>query len=290
VDNTHAAAFKGVHAVVDTGTERLPCRRVGEGPALLFVHGFPLSGHTWRKIVGPLSKHFTCYLPDLPGMGESEWTDETDFSFPGQGRTLERLADALGLTSYAVIAQDTGGSFARFLALEDPRVDRLVLLNTEMPGHRPPWIPLYQFLVGVPGTLSVFKLLLQTRAFNHSPMGFGGCFCDRRLIDGEFQRTFIQPLVSSARRREGMQRYLQGAKWPPVDALEQDHARIRIPVQLVWGADDPTFPVAIVREMVKQFPDAKLVEVPGAALLVHEEKPEAVIEAVLPFLTAAARS
>ena len=274
----------GPSTLVDTGTERLPCRRVGEGPALLFVHGFPLSGYTWRRIVGPLSRHFTCYLPDLPGMGGSEWTDATDFSFPGQGRTLKRLADALHLASYAVIAQDTGGSFARFLALEDPRVERMVLLNTEMPGHRPPWIPLYQFLVGVPGTLSAFQVLLRTRAFNHSPMGFGGCFCDRRLIDGEFQRAFIRPLVESSRRRDGMRLYLQGAKWPPVDALAQDHARIRIPVQLVWGADDPTFPVTIVRGMVKQFPDARLVEVPGAALLVHEEKPEAVLDAALPFL------
>src|SRR5690242_6963543 len=101
----------GTRTMIDTGTERLPCRRVGEGPALLFVHGFPLSGHTWRHLVGPFSKHFTCYVPDLPGMGESDWTDATDFSFPGQGRTLKRLADALHLGAYSVIAQDTGGSF-----------------------------------------------------------------------------------------------------------------------------------------------------------------------------------
>lgn len=286
MNDTREHQAGGTSTVVDTGTERLPCRRVGEGPALLFVHGFPLSGHTWRKVVGPLSKRFTCHVPDLPGLGESEWTDATDFSFPGQGRTLKRLADALGLQRYSVMAQDTGGSYARFLALEDRRVERLVLLNTEMPGHRPPWIPLYQFLVGVPGTLAVFQRLLALRAFNHSPMGFGGCFCDRRLIDGEFQRAFIQPLVDSARRREGMQRYLQGAKWPPIDALAQDHARIRIPVQLIWGAEDPTFPVRIARQMVGQFPDARIVEVPGAALLVHEEKPERVVEAALPFLGA----
>jgi haloalkane dehalogenase len=69
-----------------------------------------------------------------------------------------------------------------------------------------------------------------------------------------------------------------------VDALEQAHSRITMPVQLIWGADDPTFPVEYARRMVKQLPDARLVEIPGARLLVHEEKPADVARAALDFL------
>jgi pimeloyl-ACP methyl ester carboxylesterase len=36
--------------------------------------------------------------------------------------------------------------------------------------------------------------------------------------------------------------------------------------------------------MVKQLPDAHLVEIPGARLLVHEEKPVEVARAVVDFL------
>src|SRR5213594_3876263 len=82
---------------LDTGTARLACRRYGSGSPLLLVHGFPLSGFTWRKVLPELSKRHTCYVPDLPGMGESEWTDKTDFSFPGQAQTLKTLVDRLGL-------------------------------------------------------------------------------------------------------------------------------------------------------------------------------------------------
>lgn len=39
-------------------------------------------------------------------MGDSEWTGETDFSFPGQGRTLKALADRLGLERYGGTATD----------------------------------------------------------------------------------------------------------------------------------------------------------------------------------------
>ena len=58
------------------------------------------------------------------------------------------------------------------------------------------------------------------------------------------------------------------------------------PVRLVWGADDPTFPNALAREMLPQFPSADIVEISGARLLVHEEKPDEVSKAVLDFLAA----
>jgi haloalkane dehalogenase len=270
---------------VDTGTARLVCRRFGSGSPLLLVHGFPLSGFTWRKVLPELSRHHTCYVPDLPGMGESEWTDRTDFSFPGQGRTLKTLVDRLGLERYAVLAQDTGGTFARYLALSDAaRAEKLVLVNTEVPHHRPPWIPLYQWLMHVPGALAGFGLLLRSRAFLRSGMGFGGCFGDLGLLDGDFHAHVVQPLLDSAHRMDGMARYLRGLAWGPVDALEQAHARLTMPVELIWGADDPTFPIEHARRMVAQFPDARLVEIPGGRLLVHEEKPAPVARAVLEFL------
>lgn len=270
---------------LDTGTARIAYRRFGSGPALVLVHGFPLAGFTWRKVLPALAAHRTCYVPDVPGMGESTWTDATDFSFPGQGRTLKAFVDRLGLARFSVIAQDTGGTFARFLALEDvTRVDKLILLNTEMPGHRPPWIPLYQFLMGLPGTLTVFGALLRSRAYLRSAMGFGGCFDDLRLIDGEFHDHFVTPLIDSELRQDGMRRYLRGATWPPVDALARDHARLTMPVRLIWGLDDPTFPIGLARAMVAQFPDARLAAVTGARLLVHEEKPAEVARLALEFL------
>jgi len=284
--NDDAARFLAAPLeTVDTGTARVAYRRFGTGPALLLVHGFPLAGFTWRKIIPALATRYTCYAPDVPGMGESTWTEATDFSFPGQGRTLKAFVDALGLARYSLMAQDTGGTFARFCALEDPaRVDKLILLNTEMPGHRPPWIPLYQFLMGVPGTLTVFGRLLRSRAYLRSPMGFGGCFGDRDLINGEFHTQFVQPLIRSDLRKVGMQRYLRGATWPPVDALAREHARLTMPVQLIWGVDDPTFPIGLARAMVAQFPDARLAAVTGGRLLVHEERPAEVTRLALAFL------
>lgn len=278
----HSAALQWV----DTGTARLPVRRVGSGPALLLVHGFPLSGFTWRKILPGLAERHTCYVPDLPGLGQSEWGPCTDFSFPGQGHTLKILADVLGLSRFRVIAQDTGGTFARYLALEAPgQVERLILINTEIPGHRPPWIPLYQSLMRLPMTPAVFRLLLRSASFLRSPMAFGGCFCDLSLIEGDFHHHFIEPLLHSPLHMEGLRQYLLGAKWRPVDMLARDHARLTMPVHMIWGADDPTFPLERARSMLNQFPNGQLTTIPGARLLVHEERPAEVTRAALAFLS-----
>jgi haloalkane dehalogenase len=124
---------------VDVDRARVCYRKCGEGPALVFLHGFPLSGFTWRKVVPDLAKHFTCYAFDLIGLGQSISPDAADFASPGQARVFRQALRAEGIESYALTGNDTGGWIARELALLEPeRVTHLALTNTEIPGHRPP--------------------------------------------------------------------------------------------------------------------------------------------------------
>lgn len=266
------------------GHVRYAWRKFGTGTPLLLIHGFPLSGFTWRKVLPELAQRHTCYVPDLPGLGETEWNEDTDFGWHGQTRNLKGLVDALGLKSYRVMGHDTGGTFARCLALVDgARIEKVAIINSELPGHRPPWIPLYQKLMYVPGATGVFNLLLRWRAFLRSPMGFGGCFNDLSLLEGEFHERFVAPLLRDTQRMRGVQLYLRSLKWDVVDALAGDHARLAMPVRLIWGADDPTFPLVDAYRMVRQLPLGSLVGIPGARLMAHEEKPADVARAVLQF-------
>lgn len=272
---------------IDCGDATLVLRRFGQGPALLLVHGFPLHGYTWRQLLPELAREFTCYVPDSAGMGDSEWSASTEFSWDGHSRRLMALLDRLGVARCGLIAQDTGATIARRLALMQPeRFSSLVMFNTEIPGHRPPWIPLYQWQFRhLPGTAAAFRLLLRSRAFLRSGMGFGGCFCDLDRIDGDFHAAFVAPLLRSPARIDGLGRYLTGLYWDFVDSLARRHGELTMPSLLIWGQDDPTFPIALARGMAAQLPDCRgLVEIPDARLLVHEERPAPVLEAVLPFL------
>jgi pimeloyl-ACP methyl ester carboxylesterase len=271
---------------IDCGDAVLALRRFGSGPPLLLVHGFPLHGYTWRRLLPELSRRHTCLVVDLAGMGDADWNTASDMSWQGHAHRLKLLADRLGLVQYDVMAQDTGASIARYLALEDgARVRRLILINTEIPGHRPPWIVPYQWMARhLPGAAAGFRLLMGRNWFLRSPMGFGGCFCDLNLIEGGFRREFVTRYVDSAKATAGMLHYLAGFYWDSVDALRRRHAELQMPVLLLWGEDDPTFPVALARDMAAQIPGCRFVGVPEAKLLVQEERPEVVAAAALEFL------
>src|SRR5207247_4370518 len=90
---------------------------------------------------------------------------------------------------------------------------------------------------------------LGSRAFRHSSLGYGGCFADRSLIDGAFHQLFVAPLIERPRALEGELRRLRGIQWPVVDRLDEVQARIAAPVKLIWGAEDPTFPLECVRRL-----------------------------------------
>jgi len=263
----------------DVGTAQIAYRRFGDGPPLVLIHGWPLWGFTWRKILPHLAAH-SCYVIDLPGGGDTRWAESNDFGFRGQAENLARFVDAVKLDRFDVLAQDTGATIARELAIiVGDRARRLVLCNTEIPGHRPPWIRTFQFTSRLPGAQASFRALLSSRAFCRSAMGFGNCFCDKSLLDGEFRQHIVEPLIEDPRRLEGHLRYLRGIDWRLVDGLRERHAEIRARVRLVWGADDPTFPEKRAREM-----PFELVSIPGAKLLVHEEKPAEVAAALSEFL------
>jgi len=270
----------------DVGSAEIAYRTFGGGPPLLLLHGWPLAGFTYRKLIPRLAERYTCYAIDLPGAGATRWREDNDFSFSGQAANVGRLIDALGIRGTHVVAHDTGATIARALALSaGDGLGKLVLIGTEIPAHRPPWIPLFQTLTALPGAHLGFRLMMGSTAFLRSPMGFGNCFVDRRLISGEFEEHFVRPLRESSRALEGQLRYLKGIDWALVDRLAEDHRRITNPTLLIWGEKDSIFPPARARVIAEQLGDCHGFHlVSNAKLLVHEEQPHAVAELILPFL------
>jgi len=53
-------------------------RCIGKGEDLVFIHGFPTHGYTWRKLLPELSQSFKCHILDMPGLGISEWSTKSN--------------------------------------------------------------------------------------------------------------------------------------------------------------------------------------------------------------------
>jgi haloalkane dehalogenase len=271
----------------DLGDATLAVRRFGSGPPVLFIHGFPTHGYTWRFLLPALAERYTCITVDLAGLGDSRFDAKTDFRFTAQAGRLNALLARLGIERCAIVAHDTGATVARLVALADPaRVSGQVLINTEMPGHRPPWIPFFCMTARLPGASLSFKPLLGMQWYLRSSMGFGAFYSDKRLFDDPSRLgPYVDPLLASPERLRGMLGYLTGIEWNVVDSLRERHAQLAGPTLLLWGEDDVTFPIEHARRMVEQFRgSARLAPVAHASLMPHEEKPSQVLSELRPFL------
>jgi pimeloyl-ACP methyl ester carboxylesterase len=275
--------FSSPHAFVEAGRDRLAYHRFGRGPDVVLVHGWPLHAATFRHVVPSLAARFTLHLFDLPGVGRS--LARGPVSFESHAAALRAAIDAIGLTSYALVAHDSGGVVARLVAADDARVRGMVLEGTEIPGHRPPLFETYVRLSKVPGFATMLLAALRLGALRRSALGFGGCFTDPRYVDGDFGDLFVRPLLSSRAASEGQLALLRAVDFDFIDALESVHARTRAPVLCIWGSEDPFFPIDRARRMTRGFGGgADLAAIPGAKLFAHEDHADEFAALAAPFL------
>src|SRR5688500_9104357 len=85
---------------------------VGEGPAVLLLHGFLHSSYTWRHTIERLSKRHRVIAPDLLGCG---WSDrgDGDYGLDGLGGWVAGVLDALGVGElHTVLGNSLGGGLA----------------------------------------------------------------------------------------------------------------------------------------------------------------------------------
>ena len=270
---------------LDVGAGQLAHRTVGTGPDVLLVHGWPVSGATFRMLLPHLADHVTCHVLDLLGAGSSRFAPDAPLSLDQHIESVRRAVDLLGLSDVAVVGHDSGGMIARHALAGDDRVTGMGLIDTEQPQGMSWRFRLFLANRHVPGFGSALGWLAGRPRLRRNGFVLGDAFVDRSLLDGDFDDLFLRPLATDPERRAAAIRVLRSFHPHHVADLEGLHRRIAVPVQLVWGEQDRFFPVARAREMVGTFPDARLAVIPGAGLFAHEERPAEVAAALLPVLT-----
>lgn len=83
----------------------------GQGPVLLFLHGFCESGEMWRYFADSLSTQYRVLCPDLPGFGNSPLTSPIT-SLEQVALQLEEWLDALQIQNPIVMGHSLGGYVA----------------------------------------------------------------------------------------------------------------------------------------------------------------------------------
>jgi pimeloyl-ACP methyl ester carboxylesterase len=263
---------------VEAAGVRLHLRDTGprEAPAILFLHGFGSSLHTWDEVAAALEGEFRVIRLDLPGFGLTGPDPTGDYSDTRSGVVLAALLDALGVARAHVAGSSMGGRIAwRFAADHPARVERLVLMAPDgfaSPGMeygRAPRIGL--LMQALPYTLPRFVV----------KRGMAPAYGDPAALTEALVERYHAMLIAPGVRRAVLDRMRQHILVPPEPIL----ARIAAPTLLLWGEKDAMVPATNAADYLRALPDARSVVLPGIGHVPMEEAPAATANAIRQFLT-----
>lgn len=248
--------------------------RMGDGPALVAIHGTPFSSQVWRRIIPQLARRWTVYYFDLVGYGLSEMRDGQDVSLGVQNKVLAALLTEWGLERPHVLAHDFGGATAlRGYFLDGLRYASLTIFNAVALA---PWgSPLVQHVrrheaafAQMPGYMHEAVLGAYLRGGARQPLSDEAIAVYSRPWTGaQGQKAFYRQIAQMD------QRY--------TDEIETSYTRLDCPVQVLWGEDDEWIPVAKGEELARRISSQPPQRIPGAGHLVQEDRPEAIVAAML---------
>ena len=107
---------------VATNGISLHVTELGEGPAVLFCHGFPDTSYTWRRQMRAVaSAGYRAVAPDMRGYGRSSApSDENLYTPLHTAGDLVGLLDALNIASAVLVGHDWGATHAWNASLMRP--------------------------------------------------------------------------------------------------------------------------------------------------------------------------
>jgi pimeloyl-ACP methyl ester carboxylesterase len=85
----------------------LQYRKTGSGPAIVLLHGFPVSGLLWSRVWDKIGEHNTVIVPDLPGTGGSAGVANLSMELMADG--VKAILDAEGITNAVIAGHSMGG-------------------------------------------------------------------------------------------------------------------------------------------------------------------------------------
>lgn len=253
-------------------------------PAVLFIHGLGSSGYIeWRFNLAAAARRHQVFAPDLPGFGRSE-KPPTRYGIPFFARILERYMESRGLASAVVVGTSLGGRIALELALRSPdRVGRLVLVNALGLGR--PQIQLFYGLVTLPRVGEAFMRVAR-EALHRAPPTLIRRVAGRYIgMSADLERTMDDSYLADLREMYAAEGYPSAylstiRSLVSFKALSGGHDltrrlhQIKVPVLLVWGADDPLFPVEHATRAHGLLPDSRLAVIDGAGHTPQAERPD----------------
>lgn len=239
----------------------------GDGPVLLFSHGFLMDRSMFDAQVAAFSGEYRCVAWDERGFGETPVTGP--FTYWDSADDAVALLDHLGIDQAVFVGMSQGGFLSLRAALAHPdRVRSLVLIDTE---------------AGVDDaeTLEGYKGMI-THWMSDAPLGEVGVMVAGLIIGDP---TLMQEWIAIWESRDRGTIEHPGAALMGRDDITGRMGEIAQPVLIVHGTDDQAIPIERAEALEKMLPDCRgLVRVTGAAHAPNMTNADQVNTAIRSFL------
>ncbi len=267
-------------AYADNNGVKIHYVTLGEGPVIVFIHGFPDFWYSWRFQMEALADSYKCVALDLRGYNKSDKPKgQENYAIPFLVSDVEAIIRANGVDKAIIVAQDWGGAVAWSLAMYKPElVDKLIICNLPHPkgltrelAHNPEQQTnsAYARAFQQPGAHEKISAEMLARFVAKDPESLA-----------RYQEAFAQSDL------EAMLHYFK-ENYPrePYREDTRDLPKVKAPVLLFHGLKDKALHRNALNgtwDWVEQ--DLTIVTVPNADHWVHHDAPELVTNTIKDWL------
>ena len=257
---------------------------VGQGYPVYLQHGNPTTGLLYRKVAAllPLDR-VRVIMPTMVGLGYSTKIPASEHTLDNHMRWMNRVLTTLDLTEAVYAGQDWGGPVGMgALSLAPGVLKGAVVMNT---GFRAPREPMdlsrAHALVKTPLVGELVVEALSSVFFTRLAQVQG----DPATMSPRVMDLYRRPLEDSGNAKATlalMRMVADGpdhASSPALRHIERYVEGLDIPVELVWGINDPILGRGLPF-MQKMFPTAPVTETEAGHFL-QEEVPEIIAAALM---------
>ena len=249
----------------DVNGTRLNYTDTGAGSALVLVHGFPLDSEVWSDVAEVLAASLRVINIDLRGFGESAASNA--FSMRDLANDVAELMRTLNIAPCAMAGLSMGGYVLQALAKYRPEaINRLILVDTKAEADNDAQRAgrdAMAHLAHTDGAEAIGEKMLPNLLHPNASVEVVGRL--KKIIHRQSPATLSAACVAM-RDREDFRLFLPS---------------LRVPLGLVYGAQDAISPVSLAQQIQHAKFGAKLCVIENAGHLAPLEQPLAVARAII---------
>ena len=258
-------------------------KTMGQGePIFVLLHGFGASLYSWHDVMEPLSLYGTIISFDRPAFGLTErpmtWEADNPYSSQASVDLLLALLEHFNVQKVILVGNSAGGTVSMQFTLQHPeRVKALILVDPAIydSGGRSWLRPFYK----TPQMNHLGPLIVRSIQNNGIDI-IKMAWYDPSKIKPETMTGYTKPLQADNWDRALW--YFTAAS--QVSDLPGRLSEFTLPVLVITGDTDRIVPTANSVRLAGALPNAKLIIIPQAGHVPHEEQPVLFLQAVDEFL------